>query len=83
MVAAAGSVIRQCFFLHRLAMATSILDQPVMVSLDPRTYHKLGGDLTLRSPMNRDWAGLADRVGFSSKQVELLQQYDDKGTCNM
>lgn len=60
-------------------MATSILDQSV-VCLQSVTQQRLGGDITLKNPMNRDWTGIADRVGFSSKQVELLQQYDDSGS---
>lgn len=59
-------------------MATSILDQPI-VSLESVTQQRLGGDLTLRNSMSRDWAGVADRVGFTCKQVELLQQHKDSG----
>ncbi len=59
-------------------MATSILDQPV-ASLELVTWQRLGGDLTIKNSRNRDWTGVAGCVGFSSKQVESLQQHHNSG----
>lgn len=61
-----------------MTSSSSVLDRPLS-SLDRETLRGLGGELTLRNTVGRDWTGVASHVGFTHKQVELLQQHDNSG----